>query len=55
MITLAVSLLSDEDLRTLYDEMVGKLKADRIDHAAAGLWGGIILSEKDYRGLQWTI
>lgn len=55
MITLAVSLLSDETLRVLYDTMNTRLKADRLELSAAGLWTKAILAEKDERKLQWTI
>jgi hypothetical protein len=55
MITLAVSLLSDENLKVLYETMNTQLKADRLAHASAGLWTQAILNEKDDRNLKWTI
>lgn len=55
MITLVISMLTDEQLEQAFAELRRNLLADRLDLSPAGLWSKAILDEKHSRGLEWTI
>lgn len=55
MITLVISMLTDEQLEQAFAELRRNLVADRLAESAAGVWSKAILEEKDNRKLKWTI
>lgn len=55
MITLVLSMLTDEQLEQAFKELRFNLENDRLDLSPAGLWSKAILEEKSSRGLVWTI